>query len=65
MVENHISTNRLRYIIYPLLIDIQILMNHGAQQHFFSPIGNRILCCSEILLESIKVLPESSTVNVR
>lgn len=31
--------------------------------HFFK--GNRILCCSEILLESIKVLPESSTVNVR
>lgn len=51
--------------IYPPLIDIQILMNHGAQQHFFHPIGNRILCCSEILLESIKVLPESSTVNVR
>lgn len=49
--------------IYSLLIDSQIQDSWYMVAQYF--VGNRILHCSKILLESIKVLPESSTVNVR
>lgn len=65
---NPIPTNRLKCKIYSLLIDSQILLRIMVHTYFRSTflfIGNRILYCSEILLESIKVLLESFTVNVR